>query len=409
MKQASVARQPIFDRRLSVVGYELLFRDPPATHADVVDHSGATTTVILNALTEIGLTRVVGTHTAWINASREFLLSGLVATLPARRVGLEILEGQVVDDALVAAVRELAAQGYRFALDDFEYNEDVRPLLELAEIVKLDLVALGRTGMAEHMELLAPYGVTIVAEKVETPEDHEYCLELGCDRFQGFFYRKPELFTDRRIEASRLSLLQLLSALQDPTLQLESVERLIVRDLGLSLRFLRYINSAFFGLRHEVGSIGQALALLGAVNLKRWATLSVFAGIDQKPSELTVTALVRARFCEMTAAPEAKAEAGRLFTLGLFSAIDALLDAPIQEILEAVPFPEDMRHALIAHEGPMGSLLASLVALEAADFDRAETLAPGAAERYLAALTWADDACRQLFEEPEPAGALGGP
>jgi EAL and modified HD-GYP domain-containing signal transduction protein len=164
LPQVAIARQPIFDRRLDVVGYELLFRDPPATVADVVDHAAATTNVILNALTEIGLDRVVGQNTAWINVSREFLLSGMATTMPAGRVALEILEDQTIDAQLIDAVRELTERGYRFALDDFTFTADSLALLDLVEVVKLDLLALGRDGLAAEFERLSPHGVKLLAD-----------------------------------------------------------------------------------------------------------------------------------------------------------------------------------------------------------------------------------------------------
>jgi c-di-GMP phosphodiesterase len=403
MSEARVARQPIFDRRLNVVGYELLFRSGRSPRANVVDDAAATTVVVLNALTEIGLQRIVGSHRAWINVSRGLLLSGLLATLPPKLIGLEILEDQLIDDELVQAVTELHGRGYRLALDDYRYAAGSEPLLELADIVKLDFLVLGRAGIAEQAARLEGYGVALLAEKVESHEDHRYCHDVGCELFQGFFYRKPELLSHRRIAANRLSVLKLIAALHDPALDLGEVETLIARDVTLSLRLLRYINSAYFGLPHEVSSIGQAVALLGAENLKAWATLTAFTSIDSKPSELTITALMRARFCELVASSDAPGYRAQLFTLGLFSVIDALLDTTIEDVLAAVPFPEDMRQALIFHHGEMGRLLDCVTALEAGAFDRAEAILPDAGELYLQALTWTNDIGCLMFGAARPA------
>lgn len=401
MFEARLARQPIFDRRLQVAGYELLFRAAGASTAGVVDHNAATSAVIVNALTEIGLQRIVGSHPAWINASREFLLSGLAATLPPGLVGLEILEDQAIDDELVRAVRGLRKQGYRLALDDYRYRPETEPLLGLIDIVKLDFLELGPDGIAEHAALLAPRGITLLAEKVESHEDHRYCLETGCELYQGFFYRKPELLSRRRIDANRLSLLKLIAALNQHDLDLHEAERLIARDVTLSLRLLHYINSAYFGLRHEVASIPQAVALLGLENIKAWATITAMAGIDSKPSELIMTALLHARFCEL-AEPAASAERrSQLFMVGLFSVIDALLDTPIEEVLDSIPFPEAMRDALIFHDGPMGQLLECLSALEAGSFDYADAIRPDSASLYLDALVWTNQTSHQLLDTPD--------
>jgi c-di-GMP phosphodiesterase len=405
MSEVFVARQPIFDRTLHVAGYELLFRGGEATTALVADSEGATASVVLGAFTEIGLERLVGAKPAWVNVSREFVLSGLASTMPPSVVGLEILEDELLDERFVHALIELKRQGYRLALDDFEYSVSAERLLSLVDIVKLDLIALGREGMAREVARLKPYGMTLLAEKVESHEEHAYCAELGCDLFQGFFFCRPELLHNRGIVANRASMLQIVAALQDPTVQLGALERMIGRDVGLSFRLLRYINSAFFGLRFEISSIGQALALLGVENLRRWATLTVLASIDGKPPELTVTALVRARFCERAGDQLPGPRPGELFTLGLFSVIDALMDAPIEEVVGMIPFPPDMRDALTERKGEKGGLLNCVTALEAGDFDRAQRLVRGAGEHYVEALMWADEAARALFEAPATAAA----
>jgi EAL and modified HD-GYP domain-containing signal transduction protein len=405
MTEVFVARQPIFNRKLEVAGYELLFRGGHVSEALVATAEGATATVVLNSFTEIGLERIVGPHTAWVNVSREFILSGLAGTVPPGLVGLEILEDQVIDDRLISALQVLKAQGYRLALDDFEYGPHAEPLLPLVDVVKLDMLALGREKLTRHVELLKPYGVTLLAEKVESRADYAFSAAAGCDLFQGFFFRQPELVRDRGIAANRLALLQVVSALQDPFVDFSDLEHLIARDVALSFRLLRYINSAFFGLNREVRSIGHALALLGVENLKHWATLSVLASIDDKPAELTITALVRARFCELAGDRLADSPPGELFTIGLFSVIDALMDAPIVDVLASIPFPQEMRDALITHRGDQGRLLDCVTALEAADFDHAQSIVAGAGELYLEALVWANDAATPLFGELDAAAA----
>ena len=405
MSEVFVARQPIFDRRMKVAGYELLFRGGPTSEAFVINPEGATASVVLNAFTEIGLERIVGSHPAWVNVSREFVLSGLAETVPAGLIVLEILEDQVIDEQLIAALCELKRHGYQLALDDFQYTPEAEPLLRFVDVVKLDLLALGRENLARHVARLKPYGITLVAEKLETHADHAYCSKVGCDLFQGFFFREPELLSDLGIAANRIPLLQVVAALQDPAVDLPQLERLIGRDVTLSFRLLRYINSAFFGLRCEVRSLGQALALLGVENIKRWATLNVLISIDNKPPELTLTALVRARFCELAGQLLAPASPGELFTLGLFSVIDALMDSTMENVLASIPFPTDMSQALIAHRGEKGRLLDCVTALETGDFDLAHSIHHDSGELHLESLAWADAANDSLFDQPRAAAA----
>jgi c-di-GMP phosphodiesterase len=391
-----IARQPIFDRELDVVGYELLFRGANQNVAIVSDHDEATSTVVMNAFTEIGLDNVVGDRGAWINVSRDFLLGGLARALPRGRVVLELLEDQQVDDALVEALEDHRARGYAIALDDFTGSDELVPALEHVDIVKVDLLGRDPAAVAEDVNRLTRHDVTLLAEKVETREEYERCLELGFHLFQGYFFCKPERMEARGVAPNRLSMLQLVAALQDPKIEIHQLEALVSRDIALSYRLLRYINSAFFGLRREVDSIGRALMLLGVANVKRWATLSVFAGVDEKPRELIETALVRARFCELAG----DGNRDRLFTLGLFSVVDALMDAPMEDVLASMPFPEEMRAALLAGTGANGELLETALSFERGDFapplDRF-----GAA--YIEAIAWATDAADELFAAPAVA------
>ena len=405
MPDVFVARQPIFDRKLDVVAYELLFRNDHLNEAVIASPEGATATVVLNSFTEIGLERIVGRKIAWLNVSREFVLSGLAQAVPPGAVGLEILEDQQLDDQLIAALLELKRRGYRLALDDFQWRPEAEPLLGVVDVVKLDLLALGQANLVAHVERLKPYGVTVLAEKLETRADHGFCSDAGCDLFQGFFFCHPELMCHRGIAANRVALLRVVTALLDPSVELAGVEYLISRDVSLSYRLLRYINSAFFGMRCEVRSIGQALALLGVENLRQWATLSVLASIDDKPPELTLTALVRARFCERAGAQLGMPQPGELFTLGLFSVIDALMDASMPEVLASLPFPTDMREALIHYRGEKGLLLDCVTRLEAGEFDRARTIVSRAGDLYLESLVWANGAAESLFDEIEAAAA----
>ena len=392
-----VARQPIFDRTLKVVGYELLFRDGLADSAVILDQEGATATVVLNSITEIGFEKIVNGRAAWINVSRKFMRQGLVRLLPPQPLVLEILENQEIDDELIATVAELKLRGHRLALDDFRYTPDAEPLLDLVDFVKLDLIDLGREGLSELVARLQPYGVTLVAEKLETQEDYAYCADAGCQLFQGYFFCKPEVMRSKRIDANRVAVLELLALLHDPAVEIVELQHKIALDVGLSFRLLRYINSAFFGLRQPVRSISQAVTLLGLEHLKQWASLTVFTSIDGKPAELTITALVRGRFCELAGQNHLDANGNEMFTLGLFSVIDALLDTPMKELLAKLPLAPDMRDALVDHKGSKGAMLECLNALENGDFDTAEGILPTAGELYVSALAWADDAAEPLF------------
>lgn len=405
MQSAFIARQPIFNRKLEAVGYELLFRGHgyAGDGSPCADSPGrAAATVVLNSLTELELSRLVGRETAWVNVPREFILAGLAEAIPMGQGGLEISAGEDFDDELLAALRDLKDRGYRLALDGFGAELHSESLLALFEVVKLDVRDLGSEGLADWVRVLRTYPLQVLATGVATPAEHEWCVDAGCDLFQGYFFCQPAVVATRSITANRLALLQVVAALQRPDVQLPDLEHLIARDVALSFRMLRYVNSAFFGVRSEVRSIGQALALLGVDNARRWATLSVLASVADKPTELTLTALTRARFCELAGQELGIATASELFTLGLFSVIDALMDTPMRDAVESLPLAEEMRDALVHRAGAMGRLLDAATARETGRLDSALAL-PHADELYLRAVIWANTAAESLFGEA-PAG-----
>jgi EAL and modified HD-GYP domain-containing signal transduction protein len=406
MTAAFIARQPIFNHKLEVVGYELLFRGRGyAADALIDDAQRATATVVLNTLTELDMNRIVGHRTAWVNVTRDFVVSDLIHAIPAGVVGLEIPEGELFDDEMVAALRELRRAGYPLALDDFRYRDGSDELLELFDVVKLSMPELGRQHMRELVARLKPYSGKVLADKLGSRPDHEVSIALGCDLFQGYFFCRPAVVGTRGIAANRLALLQVVAALNDPAVELSAIEQLIARDVALSFRLLRYVNSAFFGLRGDVRSIGQALALLGLENVRRWATLSTLASIDNKPTELTLTALIRARFCELAGVELGIASSAELFTLGLFSVIDAMMDAPMHDVVSSLPLAEDMREALVQRSGRMGELLNCVTSLEAGEDGPATALVPRGGNVYLEALMWANGAAESLFGEANGSSA----
>jgi EAL and modified HD-GYP domain-containing signal transduction protein len=365
LSEVLVARQPILDVGLDVVGYELLFREPGEAHvAGVADAERATSQVIVDAIGELGLDRLVGSQRAFVNVSRELLLAVRPLPLPADRIVVELLEDQAIDDELVAVARELVDAGFTLALDDFVYDASLEPLLDLARIVKLDVLALGPDGVAEQLSRVRGRNLQLVAEKVETAPDFAMWRDVGFDLFQGYFYARPELVRGRGIPSDRLGALGTLSELQRAAGSFERLEQVISRDAGLSYKILRYANSAFLGARTPVSSVRAALVRLGTRTVQQWATVLTLAGIRDAPAELITTGLLRARTCQLLVGGEGD-RADRAFMSGLFSVLDALLQAPMDEVLDALSLDAAVVDALLERSGPEGQALAAVLAYEA--------------------------------------------
>ena len=390
-----VARQPIYDRNLAVFAYELLFRRADAASAEFTDGDHATSEVILNAFTVIGLNELVGEVPAFINMTRNLLVREGGIPFPVDRVVLEVLEDIEPDAQLVSALRELSRQGYRISLDDFVFDEARLPLVELVDIVKVEIRALTPAQIEEHVERLRPYGVKLLAEKIETQAEYELCHRLGFDYFQGYFLSHPRVMRGSSISTNRLPALRLLAELHEVDVDIEKLQQLIGEDVTLSYKLLRYLNSAMFALPRRIDSIRQAVIYLGVRELRTWASLLVLASVSDKPAELMVTLMVRAKMCESLARRLRLNDASNCFTLGLFSGLDSLMDAPLETILANLPLSEDMEAALLRHEGPSGRVLECAMRYEEGDWDRILALdipRQAAIDAYLEAVHWADEA-----------------
>jgi EAL and modified HD-GYP domain-containing signal transduction protein len=393
-----VVRQPICDASLRVVGYELLFEDAASTEALLAGTAGSTSSLIVDAFSEIGLDELVGHRPAYLDVSRDFLLS--VSPLPLRpdRVVLELDAVPEVDEAYVAILRRLGMMGFPLALDCFPGEAAVAPeLLDVAGIVKVDVRWFEAEALSAEVARLAERRLTLIATGVDTQEELERCRAAGFERFQGRFLASPSEVRGRGVPTQSVGALSGIARMSREDLQLEELEELVVRDVGLSYKLLRYVNSAFFALPRRIESIHDAILILGTRMVSRWALVLSLAATHDKPDELAVTALVRARMCELLGRRIGQPDAA--FTVGLFSVVEALLDAPMEDVLAQLPFAEDITNALLRREGPLGEILRDVVAYEAGDFGALaltpeETRAVSAA--YREAIAFSDDAVARL-------------
>ena len=311
------------------------------------------------------------------------------------RMVLEVLEDIELDTAVLNGIQRLKQQGYTIALDDFIFHPHLEPLVQVADIVKLDLFAFENGGLAEHVQRLSKYPVKLLAEKVETHEVYQQCIELGFDYFQGYFFCKPNIIVGQRTPANRLALLNLLNKLSDLEATVDSLENLISQDVTLSYRLLRYINSSNYALGKTIDSVKHAIMLLGMETVRSLAYLIIVSSVEDKPFELFVTALIRAHMCELLAVELGEKNAAPIyFTVGLFSVIDAIMDKPMQEVLDQLPLNDDICTALIEQHGRMGEALHCAIAYERGEWDEVEyqnISDQKIRDVYLKSLSWCRD------------------
>ncbi len=402
MSEIYIGRQPIYDRKLGVYAYELLFRAASDNSAKFTDGDQATSDVIVNTFLEIGLDNIVGDRLAFINLTRAFFVGEHTISLPKDRVVLELLEDIEADEEVVNSVKRLSEQGYSIALDDFIYHESLQPLVQLADIVKIDIMAMSRDEIRKHVEALRQHPLRLVAEKVETQEEHDYCMELGFDYFQGYFLAQPKVIQGRRLPNNRLAILKLLSRLQDPEITSKQLEELIAQDVAFSYRILRYVNSAAYAPPRKIESIHQAVVRLGLQTIRSWTALLAMSQVDDKPTELVVTAMIRGKMAEQMARALDAEQPDSFFTVGLFSALDALMDNSMEEILTQLPLADHIAQALLHKGGGLhGEVLNCVLAYERGEWENLGCSQLGTHRLrtcYLEAVQWANTACRQLVD-----------
>ncbi|MBN2717690.1 MAG: EAL domain-containing protein [Deltaproteobacteria bacterium] len=400
--ESFIARQPIFDSQKNVIAYELLFRDggPNSISAvELPDGTQASSHVMINALTLFGLDNITRGKRAFINVTREILTGQVLTAFKPDAITVEILEDVPAEADVIDACRQLKTQGYTIAMDDVVHGESRDTLVELADIIKIDFMLTNQAQRAEMVKSFAAMGKTLLAEKVETHEVFAEACAMGFHLFQGYFFARPEVLVRKEMRANKLNSLRLITRLQAVDPDLKELEEIIKNDVAMSYRLLRYINSAFFSFRTEISSIRQAMVLLGNREFKKWATLIAMSGLtDDKPEELLVTGLIRAKFLELLSPGIGLVnERENLFLLGIFSILDGATDQPFEKIFEEIPLQRHIRDALQSQSGPYAPIITAMRAFENGNWNifgafvnDYQSLSGHVTELYLNAVQWSN-------------------
>ncbi|WP_415903435.1 EAL and HDOD domain-containing protein [Neptuniibacter sp. QD29_5] len=398
--QVLMARQPIFDRNQKVVAYELLYRTEDAQGHALFSNSEATSEVLLNAYTSISDSGELKRVPAFINLTRDILVEQKLPEVSKKHIVLEILEDIEPDGEVIEAVRQLHSEGYRIAMDDFVYDPKFDALLELSQIVKVDVFELSTEQIKEQVKQLRRHKVTLLAEKIETHEQLETCIELGFKLFQGHFLSKPKVIKGKKIQGSQVALMQLIQELQSSKATPEKLEELIIRDPALTYKLLRIVNSAGYSLVRQVESVAEAIVLLGLEQVKKWATLIAMSSNQDKPEELSRSLLVRGRMCEEIAQAQKKSNYGSYFMAGMMSGLHALLDIERETMLEQVPLGDDIKNAVSLGQGEIGQILRNVVNYENGDWDLLPMDLDGTLydQAYRASLEWTQESMQAMYE-----------
>lgn len=361
-KEFFLARQPILNRDQHLVAYELLFRSAATGAVAVTDDLTATASLIAHA-SELGMEQVIGDKLGFVNTDAAVLMSDFVQFLPRQKVILEILETVKATPELLARVIELQKAGFRFALDDvISDNEDVQKFLPLVEIVKIDIKDMEPGALGKLARTLLASRKKLLAEKVETQEEFERCLNLGCEYFQGYYFARPVVLSGKKIATSELAILQLMGLINSDA-ENHDIEMSIKHDASLSFNLLKLVNTPAAGAKSRIDSISQALMILGRRQLQRWLQILLYAKPGKggyTTSPLMLLATTRGKLLELMAQkirPGQRGVADVAFTAGIMSLMDALFSMPMSEILTQIAVSEEVENALLKRSGFYGDLL----------------------------------------------------
>ncbi len=365
-----IARQPIFTAHKKLFAYELLYRGTKTSRLDNTSGNKATTSVLSSAFLTEGIEKISGLRPCFINFTRDLLLQNLPASFPKNLVVVEVLEDVPPTPDVVSVCRKLHDNGYTIALDDFVYDRSLEPLIAIADIIKFDFILTPVDTLQKTLHRLSRYKLKYLAEKIETYDEFDKASRLGFNYFQGYFFSKPERIRIQEIGSAKINLVNLLAEVNQKATTPKKLEKIIQRDVALSYKLLRYVNSSYFYRLHKIESVAHAISYLGDTEIRRYLILVLISELStDKPGELVRLAVVRAKMGELLAmaATSFKHKSEEIFLLCLFSLLDAMLDTSMEYICERLSLSDALKDCLVHSTGPYAPFLEAIVCYEKVD------------------------------------------
>lgn len=401
---AYVARQAIYDHEKRVFGYELLFRDGVENCFPDIPPDEATSSMIAGSHLSVGVENITFNKLAFINFHQDTLLYRFPSTLDPMNVVIEIVETVSVTPDLIKAIEHIANLGYKIALDDYDFSPQWEALMPLVTYVKLEVndIDVNNQATMKKLQQFKKEGKILIAERVETIEEFESLKACGIHYFQGYFLSRPEMVKHKDIEVSMTAVIELVGISVSADFDLNKINEIFEKDVGLSFKLMRFINNPMFNKRQKIESLEHALKYLGQVDLKKFIALLAIANLKgNKPIDLILNSLCRAYFCKLLAAAmQQKEDPPNSFVMGLFSLIDALLDMPMDEIMQKLPFSDEITKVLcdLSTDSKLAKQYKLCLAFERANWAEIDELAhatnieqPQLFALYYEAMEWANN------------------
>jgi c-di-GMP-related signal transduction protein len=368
-----LARQPIFTKHKKLFGYELLFRSGIDNVFPDIDGDVATMNLLSNLFFPFEVKHILGNKKGLINFTKQLIIDKAPLFLPKEQFIIEVLEDIEPDDDIISALSLFNERGYSIALDDFVYHDKFEPMIKLSKIIKFDLLATPLTSLIDIMDdIKSNHNIKFLAEKVETYDEFKIAQQMGFHYFQGYFFAKPEMISTKGISTNHITKLKLVNEIGKSNIDIKKIELFIKNDAPLSFKLLKYTNSAYFNRMIPIDTIKDAIAYIGEDELRKFINVVVVSDLGEaKPNELIRLSIIRARMCEgFNKILKTNYSADELFTLGLFSCMDALMDYKMEDILQHLSFSDKMNKALLGKDKQFSRMLDIIIGFEQGNWDQ---------------------------------------
>ncbi|HEY5524725.1 MAG TPA: HDOD domain-containing protein [Clostridium sp.] len=357
-----IARQPIFDEYYKVFGFELFFRESNTNIYNYHDGDEATLEVLRNSYLNFGMNKIIGDKIAFINFTANLLKSDIFNLIPSENLVIEILEDIEPETDIVDACRRLKEKGFMIAMDDFTFYEKYNNLIELVDIIKIDFRKTKGLERRDVIRRIKSKNVKFLAEKVETMEEFTEAVSYGYLLFQGYYFSQPVVMSSKKIPENKRIYIKLLEEINSKDINFDIIESLVRGDVSIVYKLLRLIKSSRFGLKNNIKSLRQALNILGKKEIKTWFYFLIMKNSSiNKPDILIQNSLIRAKFCELIALDTSSPDiADNAYLMGMLSLIDVILDKSMNEVLNELMVPDEVREAFL---GSKTSILGKILNL----------------------------------------------
>lgn len=374
MGRSYIGRQPIVNERGALFAYDLF-------SSAQKDGEHATATLINDLQSAFGIDQILGKRVGFIRIDDQFIFHELLGLFPKERVIYALLEENVVDNALCEHLKKLKEQGYRFALNDFAYTpeniEKFSPIFPYVEFVKVD-IPRSRHITREDVEELKKQGLIVIGAKIESHDIHAECVAKGFTYFQGYFISKPKILENPSFSIDQEAVIQLWNMLQCEA-DIDQLVKAFELNHMVSLKLIRFINSAVFSLPNPVSSVRHVLTLVGREPLAHWIMLLMFSesqGSNQNTIPLMLMVVNRTelmtQLLDLINPNATKSQKATAYFVGMLSLIHLLFHIPHREVLKRLNVAPEIERALFEGDGFYGELLGMVRAIEMLDTEGIE-------------------------------------